>query len=251
MNAHYVYTVIDLCCIVVPFAASFHPKIKFYTAWRYALPVMVVVAALFILWDVIFTQRGIWSFNDRYVTGIHIGNLPLEEVAFFVCIPYSCLFTYYCFDLFMKPLLRQSTVVSLSYVIALFLVAAAGMHKMQLYTSVTFTLLAFLLVKSASSKAKFLPMFYVAFTVNLLPFFISNGILTGTWIMEPVVRYDDHNNLGIRLGSIPLEDVFYGMLLQLANVAGFEYLRGYRLSDKLQTGLQIMSGRGNVAQRAE
>jgi len=51
-------------------------------------------AALFLLWDVVATERGTWSFNPTYVTGTRILGLPLEELAFFVVIPLCGLLTY-------------------------------------------------------------------------------------------------------------------------------------------------------------
>ena len=59
---------------------------------------------------------------------------------------------------------------------------------------------------------------------TLFFFFIVNGILTGSCIEEPVVWYDNNENLGIRLGTIPFEDIFYGFLLIASIIQIFEYL---------------------------
>ncbi|WP_435524242.1 lycopene cyclase domain-containing protein [Chryseobacterium indoltheticum] len=52
----------------------------------------LIVAFIFICWDIWFTKIGVWWFNDRYVIGWKILNLPIEEIlflflhSFFLCI---------------------------------------------------------------------------------------------------------------------------------------------------------------------
>ena len=49
----------------------------------------------------------------------------------------------------------------------------------------------------------------------LIPFVMVNAILTGSFIDEPVVWYNNSENLGIRFLTIPVEDFGYAFSLIL------------------------------------
>ena len=53
------------------------------------LPVLVV----FVVWDVLAIRAGHWTYDPAQTTGIVLGTLPLEELAFFVVIPVCAVLT--------------------------------------------------------------------------------------------------------------------------------------------------------------
>ena len=226
MPDKFTYLLVDLSCIIVPFIFSFYPKINFRKEWKYFFLPCIFTALFFLGWDVLFTHAGIWSFNTKYVYGIYLYNLPLEECLFFLCIPYACVFTYYCINKFVKLKTNIRSLQFFSFTLIVLLSTIGLSHLSQLYTSVTFLLLALLLLLANIKKMNFLPSFYISFTIILIPFFVSNGVLTGSIANRPTVLYNNHYNLGVRIFTIPIEDLFYAMLLLLMNIIGFEYLKG-------------------------
>lgn len=222
----YLYLLINFFSILVPFIKSFDPKVNFYKKWKYLFPAIVAVGAFFIVWDIVFTDWGIWGFNSRYLSGIQIVNLPLGEWLFFVVIPYCCMFVYEVMNYYVKKdiLGKYARTITLTLIVVLTLVGIFSAWRW--YTSLTFFLtVGFLLLHLLVFKAHYMGRFYLAMTVWLVPFFIVNGILTGSFIEEQVVWYNNAENLSLRMFTIPLEDTFYGMLLILMNTTIYEYLK--------------------------
>jgi lycopene cyclase domain-containing protein len=63
---------------------------------------------------------------------------------------------------------------------------------------------------------KLLQQYFLTFLVMIGPFLIVNGILTGSWIENEVVWYNNNENLGIRVFTIPVEDFVYAFTLILS-----------------------------------
>ncbi len=223
----YTYLLVNLCSIAIPLAFSFEGKLQFYKKWKALFPALLIPALLFIIWDSLFTAQGVWGFNEQYLTGIKLYNLPLEEVLFFFCIPYCCVFSYEVLNYFFKQDLLGKYARYGATILAYMLVAIAFQYSDLSYTFYTaiFTL-AFLLLHLVILKKPYWSRLVFAYLVILIPFFIVNGILTGTGLENPVVWYNDAENLGIRLLSIPIEDSIYGFLLIGANISLYEYFKG-------------------------
>ena len=109
--------------------------------------------------------------------------------------------------------------------LSMILLLLAMLFISRLYTTVTFFLLALLLISLLIFKVEYLGRFFISYVIVLVPFLIVNGILTGSGLNEQVVWYNDMENLGLRILTIPVEDVFYGMLLILGNVSLYEFFQ--------------------------
>ncbi len=218
------YLIVDFSTAIVPLLFSFHPKIKFYKTWKEFFIAAIPVAVLFIIWDSIFTHLGIWNFNPRYITGIYFFKLPIEEILFFICIPYACVFTYYSLDKFFKLDWEKRTENIFCITLSFFLLLTGFLFLERLYTSFTLISSAIIcLLLQFIFKINWFGKAVNVYLILLIPFLIVNGILTGSGLQEPVVRYNNLENLNIRLLTIPVEDIFYGFELILLNI--FIYLK--------------------------
>lgn len=233
------YFWINLLSISVPLIVSFDRRLRFHHNWKYLFPAMLATMVVFIPWDVYKTASGVWGFNPDYLQGLYIFNLPVEEWLFFIAIPYACLFTYHSFEYLIKKdyIGPYASTITAALIVILLLIAALNPERT--YTFVTFLAAAvFLSLHLFVFKSVYLGRFYFAYLVTLIPFFIVNGALTGSFTPEPVVWYDDSRNLGIRMGTIPVEDSIYGLLLLLMNTTVYEWLRAL---DKRRINPKIVS----------
>lgn len=226
----YTYLMVNFFSVIVPFLFSFHPKLQFYKRWKYYLPATIIVATLFILWDIVYTHWQVWSFNDRYIVGFKIAGLPIEEIIFFLCIPYASIFSYHCFKILVERDFFEEIHSKISYILSTILFLACIFYAGKLYTSVTFFLTAIFIMYV--QKKNWISRFYFSYIILLIPFMIVNGILTGTGLDEPVVMYNSTEIINIRLLTIPIEDTMYGFLLLGLNAFLYEKFAAKELNTK-------------------
>ncbi|APY11970.1 lycopene cyclase [Seonamhaeicola sp. S2-3] len=216
---NYLYLLLNLGSLSIPFLFSFHPKLKFYKLWKPLFISIFLSMLIFIPWDIIFTSEGFWGFNNTYFLGIKLFNLPIEEWLFFICIPYACVFTHYALLYYFPNVkLPIAATKTISYfLIACFLIIAIFNYS-KWYTLINFLVASVLIYISIKKQLNLLSTFYLTFLVMLIPFFIVNGILTGSFIENEVVWYNNAENLNLRLFTIPIEDSVYAFSLILLNL---------------------------------
>lgn len=229
MNPHYTYLLIDIATILFPFLLSFDKKVAFYKQWKHLWVGTLFTGTIFILWDILFTKWGVWSFNDSYTLGIKVAGLPIEEWLFFLTVPYSCTFIYECLLAYFPFRQKKDKYWNVLAVLGILLVISALIFYTKSYTFSSFMGCGIALLLLSLFR-KDIPTFradtfFLTFLISIVPFLIVNGFLTAI----PVVIYNNTENLGIRIYTIPFEDNFYGMLLMLGNIAGMEWVRGRKL----------------------
>nr|WP_249665335.1 lycopene cyclase domain-containing protein [Mucilaginibacter sp. Bleaf8] len=213
---------INFLTIIFPVLLSFDKRVQYYKSWKYIWPGMAITGMVFLFWDVLFTVKGVWSFNADYITGIAFWGLPIEEILFFLTVPFSCIFIYACLNYYVSWSIPQSVTKVISVILILLSAGMVVTYHDRLYTLVNFGLLLVLLVLlQFVFKPRWLSRYYMAYIVSLLPFYIVNGVLTAV----PIVMYNNAENIGKRIGTIPVEDHFYSMALLVMNVGFFEYFK--------------------------
>jgi lycopene cyclase domain-containing protein len=210
-----------------PLALSFDGRVNFYKKWKFALLAGVIVAIPFVVWDSIFTQNGFWGFNSDRILGGKCFELPYEEISFFIIVPFCCLFiaellSFFSYQFWGKFWDKFSLVLG----IGLFCIGIWFSH--QWYTFLSFGLGGLSLVVLYFMKAMNWNRFWLLYLIHLVPFLVVNGFLT----YFPVVWYNNAENLGIRIGSIPLEDTSYSLIALSWNVYLYELFKRKKLSEK-------------------
>lgn len=188
--------------------------------WKQILIAIVIPAIPFLLWDV-FVTGAHWYFNPLYVSGIKIINLPIEEILFFITVPFACLFTW-------EMIIRRAkeSKVNMQWLrLLLYLALPAGIYFISIgkqYTGLTlsFIFIANLVDQFLKTNLLFDKRFY--FYLLLIVFFtlIFNGYLT--W--RPIVTYGVDYQLDFRIFTIPVEDFFYGISLLWMNTSLYKRL---------------------------
>ncbi len=200
------YLLINFFIILFPLLLSFDKKTAYYKNLIQVFISVVIVGTAFLIWDSIAVVRGDWSFNREFLTGIYFFNLPLEEVLFFITVPYSCIFIYEVLRNYVseKKLRVGNSVIIF---IALIIIVLAFIFRDQYYTFTVLLFSAFFLL-TGLFRFNFLlrsKIYWLTILLSYIPFLVVNYLLTSL----PVVEYNDSAIWGYRFITIPVEDFFY------------------------------------------
>ena len=85
------YLLVLLGCLVVTLPLELVLGVRVYRRPRRLLLTLLPVLAVFVTWDALAVHARQWSYH--HLLGAHVGNLPVEELAFFVVVPTCAVLT--------------------------------------------------------------------------------------------------------------------------------------------------------------
>jgi lycopene cyclase domain-containing protein len=214
------YLLINISIILIPLILSFEKNLKFYKKLPYYLFSISIVSTAYLVWDSIATVRGDWGFNPEYLTEYYLFSLPVEEILFFITVPYSSLFIYETVRFYIQE--KKFAFNKYYFVIPfiLFLVNAylfidqSYTFTVSLYAA-SFILISILLFDKLLSSRNF----WVTILIMFIPFFIVNYILTSV----PIVTYNSIAIWDIRITTIPAEDFIYSFSMIALWILFYEF----------------------------
>ncbi len=208
------YLILNIIIIIIPLVFSFEKKIKFYKKLRELSISILTVGSIFILWDIFAVKRSDWYFNTQYINGIYLFSLPLEEILFFITIPYSSIFLYETIKFYLQKKIINNELhlkrIYPAFITAVLLILSV-VYINQYYTftvlifCAVFLLVALFLFNDILSSK----LYWIFISITFIPFIIVNYFLTSL----PIVIYNPEAIWGIRFLTIPVEDFFYSYTL--------------------------------------
>jgi lycopene cyclase domain-containing protein len=212
------YAWIIILTIAGPFFLSFDKKVHFYQNWRALFPSILLIGFVFLIWDEFFTVT--------YLLKFYIGHLPIEEILFFLVVPYACVFIYEVVKAYF-PNLKTKKIghyFALGFTLAGLTFGFAQLENW--YTASACIVSSFLTIGFYFiNRVSWYGNFVIAFLISLIPFLIVNGVLTGAVTDQPIVWYNENHIMGPRIITIPVEDLFYNYSMLLPIFGFYEYFK--------------------------
>lgn len=205
--------------LLIPLIFFFYPKFGFYKEFFRVLITGLVVAGPFLVWDMVATKRGDWGFSEGMVGTKRIGGLPVEEVLFFLVIPFCCLFIWLLIEKYLKERrfrLPKMTgwVAGIAGIIMLIIFWGRGYTT----TLIIWSMITVVIMRRLDGRIWQSQNYWRWIAITMVPFSIVNGVLT----YLPVVWYSTRAITGIRVVSIPIEDFFYSWSLLSLNLVVYK-----------------------------
>jgi lycopene cyclase domain-containing protein len=92
--SHLLYLALLLGCLGAPLILELTLRVRVFVRWRRLLLTLIPVVVVFTAGDALAVHAGLWRYARHWITGLLVfGDLPIEEIVFFVVIPVCAIAT--------------------------------------------------------------------------------------------------------------------------------------------------------------
>ncbi len=222
----FMYLFVLLVLLLSTLLFAYYRQIGFFGKLKYIIPSVIFSGAVFLMWDLRFSELEIWKYHPEFLSGLSILNLPFEQWLLFLVFPLFSVFIYEYtkirFDAFEKP----NFFLAISLILVVLFGLLAWFSRQKLYPFFTFFLLTiyFGYTIFRNRFKNHLTKFYISYLISVIPFFVLKVILNNL----PVVTYNSSQIFNIKIFKVPVEDFGYFFLLFLMNATIYEFLKNRR-----------------------
>lgn len=219
--AKYTYLLFSAAVFLPVLFLSLKYDVKPQKNYRALAAVAGLVSLPFIIWDMWAASNGHWLFNPEFVLPYRIGGIPLEEILFFLTVPYAMIYVWevlkkHIGDVKVRGWWPQVVTAAIG-LFALVLTVAYWDAGYSRSVGLAVLLTTALLITSPLVRLR---RYWIFQGAHLLLFFACNTFLTSL----PVISYGQDSIIGLRIGTIPLEDFLFSYaLISLAILAWRKY----------------------------
>jgi lycopene cyclase domain-containing protein len=189
------------------------------------------------------TYRGDWAFNKDYLMGLKIAGLPIEEILFFVVVPYSCIFIYENLNHFFNDKAIPYN-KWFYYLLSIIFIFIGVFFNQQEYTVLAMFSVAFFFLIASTWFPDLLQSrnFWIYLLISFFAFIIFNYLLTSI----PIVTYNPEAIWGGtvqqvwngRFITIPYEDFFYNFSMLSFYLLVYRHFKNKKSLMKLKKAIK-------------
>lgn len=201
------YLIFNFIILLSPFLAYLlYNQMIFPNNVNYIISI-VISSVLFIFHDIKVVNKW-WQFNKKYILGIKIFNLPVEEILFFFITSFSCLVIW--INLNKVSLLKNN----LQFINLLFF-SSVFFYYFNLYKNtkkpypkfIFFSLVILIFFDLILGTNVIIKFKFLIFSIIV---FILTSIFNYYLTKRPIVIYQSYYKSNKKILSIPVEDFLYG-----------------------------------------
>lgn len=210
------YLILDALILLFPLIFSIKWKFRYYIYFKPLAASIIIVGGVYIVWDIIVTLRGDWAFNPEFLSGFYLPTkeigLPIEEILFFIVVPYACIFIYENLEYFIPK--KDVWFNKWFYIILALIFVSVGLifyHQdytiLAMLSCAAFFIIAVLFYPEQLRSRNY--WFYIV--LSFIPFIIFNYLLTSLIVVSynPAAIWGGDGLWNGRFFTIPIEDFFY------------------------------------------